>query len=156
MRVFLPKEEKDFDTFVSELRSNTLNEWNAEFQFKKVSLSLPKFKIEWEGSLKEILEKLGIKDAFGGGVADFGEMVPTSNKEVYIGDVKHKTFIDVSERGTEAAAVTSVEMFTTSLPTESEEIFEMNVNRPFFFTIEDTKNNLYLFMGTISDPRPTM
>ena len=156
MRVFLPKEEKDFDTFVSELRSNTLNEWNAEFQFKKVSLSLPKFKIEWEGSLKEILEKLGIKDAFGGGVADFGEMVPTSNKEVYIGDVKHKTFIDVSERGTEAAAVTSVEMFTTSLPTEPEEIFEMNVNRPFFFTIEDTKNNLYLFMGTISDPRPTM
>ena len=156
MRVFLPKEEKDFNTFVSELRSNTLNEWSAEFQFKKVSLSLPKFKIEWEGSLKEILEKLGIKDAFGGGVADFGEMVPTSNKEVYIGDVKHKTFIDVSERGTEAAAVTSVEMFTTSLPTESEEIFEMNVNRPFFFTIEDTKNNLYLFMGTISDPRPTM
>ena len=156
MRVFLPKEEKDFNTFVSELRSNTLNEWNAEFQFKKVSLSLPKFKIEWEGSLKEILEKLGIKDAFGGGVADFGEMVPTSNKEVYIGDVKHKTFIDVSERGTEAAAVTSVEMFTTSLPTESEEIFEMNVNRPFFFTIEDTKNNLYLFMGTIFDPRPTM
>lgn len=156
MRVFLPREGKELKTFVSELRLNTLNEWSAEFESKEVSLSLPKFKIEWEGSLKEILGKLGIKDAFVAGVADFGEMIPTSSKDIYIGDVRHKTYIDVSERGTEAAAVTAIDIDMTAMPTEPEKIYEMNVKRPFFFTIEDTKNNIYLFMGTISDPRPTM
>jgi len=156
MRVYLPKQEIQLKKFVSELKAIDLDEWVDELEFKEVHLSLPKFKVEWEGSLKGILGKLGIKDAFVPGVADFGEMVPTSSKDIYIGDVKHKTYIDVSERGTEAAAVTSVEMEVTSAPSQPEEIYQMDVNRPFFFTIEDTQTNIYMFMGAISDPRPTM
>ena len=156
MRVYLPKQEIQLKKFVSELKAIDLDEWVDELEFKEVHLSLPKFKVEWEGSLKGILGKLGIKDAFVPGVADFGEMVPTSSKDIYIGDVKHKTYIDVSERGTEAAAVTSIEMEVTSVPSQPEEIYQMDVNRPFFFTIEDTQTNIYMFMGAISDPRPTM
>ncbi len=151
MRVYLPREEKEIKDFVSELRNDDLNNWKGKFSSKSVNLGLPKFKIEYDTSLKNTLQKLGIKDAFLPGIADFGEMVPVSSKEVYIGDIKHKTYIDVSERGTEAAAVTSIEMEITAMPTQ-EKIYEMVVDRPFFFTIEDTENDLYLFMGTILNP----
>ncbi len=152
MRVYLPREDKELRDFVSELRVDNLTAWDGKFDSKSVNLALPKFKIEYDMSLKETLQKLGIKDAFLPGIADFGEMVPISSKEIYIGDVKHKTYIDVSERGTEAAAVTSVEMAVTSMPLEEEKIYEMVVDRPFLFTIEDTQNDLYLFMGTILNP----
>ena len=151
MRVYLPREDKEIEDFVSELRNDDLNNWKGKFSSKSVNLGLPKFKIEYDTSLKNTLQKLGIKDAFLPGIADFGEMVPVSSKEVYIGDIKHKTYIDVSERGTEAAAVTSIEMEITAMPAE-EKIYEMVVDRPFFFTIEDTQNDLYLFMGTILNP----
>ena len=151
MRVYLPREDKEIKDFVSELRNDGLNDWKGKFNSKSVNLALPKFKIEYDTSLKNTLQKLGIKDAFLPGIADFGEMVPVSSKEVYIGDIKHKTYIDVSERGTEAAAVTSIEMQITAMPTQ-EKIYEMVVDKPFFFTIEDTQNDLYLFMGTILNP----
>ena len=151
MRVYLPREDKEIEDFVSELRNDGLNDWKGKFNSKSVNLALPKFKIEYDTSLKNTLQKLGIKDAFLPGIADFGEMVPVSSKEVYIGDIKHKTYIDVSERGTEAAAVTSIEIVDTAMP-EAEKIYEMVVDRPFFFTIEDTQNDLYLFMGTILNP----
>ncbi len=151
MRVYLPREDKEIKDFVSELRNDGLNDWKGKFNSKSVNLALPKFKIEYDTSLKNTLQKLGIKDAFLPGIADFGEMVPVSSKEVYIGDIKHKTYIDVSERGTEAAAVTSIEIVDTAMP-EAEKIYEMVVDRPFFFTIEDTQNDLYLFMGTILNP----
>ena len=152
MRVYLPREEKEIKDLVSELRIDNLNDWDGKFDSKSVNLALPKFKIEYDMSLKDTLQKLGIKDAFLPSIADFGEMVPISSKEIYIGDVKHKTYIDVSERGTEAAAVTSVEMEVTSMPSEKEKRYEMVVDRPFLFTIEDTQNNLYLFIGTILNP----
>ena len=64
---------------------------------------------------------------------------------VYIGDVKHKTFIDVNEKGTEAAAATSVEIKCAGVP----QITNMVVDRPFFFTIRDEQTETILFMGTV-------
>jgi serpin B len=68
---------------------------------------------------------------------------------VYIGSVKHKAAIDVDEEGTEAAAVTSVEMRVVSMPKG----FQMVVDRPFLFAIHDDETGTILFLGTILDPR---
>ncbi|MEG3070289.1 MAG: serpin family protein [Candidatus Syntrophopropionicum ammoniitolerans] len=70
--------------------------------------------------------------------ADFSGIVPANNNsdDVYISDVRHKTYIDVDETGTEAAAVTSVEMRQTSMPLYD---FNMKVDRPFFYVIHDSE-----------------
>ena len=69
--------------------------------------------------------------------------------EIYISGVKHKTYVDVSEKGTEAAAVTSVECVATSVQLDR---FSMIVDRPFFFTINDEKTGTILFMGAVNEP----
>ena len=63
----------------------------------------------------------------------------------------HKTYIDVNEKGTEAAAATSIEMSATSAP-QPEEMFEMIVDRPFVFTIDDKESGETLFIGAIINP----
>ena len=83
--------------------------------------------------------------------ANFSGMCEAAGANVYIGDVVHKTFVDVNEEGTEAAAVTSVEMVATTA-VEFENPFEMIVDRPFFFAIRDWKTGLVLFMGSIVNP----
>jgi serpin B len=82
--------------------------------------------------------------------ADFTGIVQGSVK-AFISGVKHKTFVEVNEEGTEAAAVTSVEMRTTSVR-QPRKTFRMIVDRPFFCAITDNKTGTLLFMGSISDP----
>lgn len=95
------------------------------------------------------MNRLGIVKAFDVTLANFDGITTKS----YISEVIHKTYIDVSERGTEAAAVTAIQVTTASLPSQPVEKFEMIVNRPFFFTIDDSKSNEILFMGSVLDPR---
>ncbi len=149
MRVYLPKEGKSIDSIVNSLTNEKLVEWGNTFSEKEGHLELPKFKIEYSKSLKEILNRLGIEKAFDATLANFDGI----RKESYINEVIHKTYIDVSERGTEAAAVTAIEISMLSAPSQPVEKFEMIVNRPFFFTIDDSKSNEILFMGSILDPR---
>ncbi len=151
MRVYLPNEKTDIKDFVSDITIEKYNSWKKNFAIKEGSLSLPKFKSEYSESLKEALISIGVIDAFDPQKANFERMIDISNANVYISDVKHKTYIDVSEKGTEAAAVTAVIMQMTSMPTE-EERFEMVVDRPFFFTIDDTEQDLIIFMGVIEKP----
>ena len=75
----------------------------------------------------------------------------TPVQPVWISSVKHKTFVDVNEKGTEAAAATSVEMRATAMPV-SRPPFEMIVDRPFVFAIRDNKSGALLFIGAITDP----
>lgn len=79
--------------------------------------------------------------------ASFTNMIEAP--QVYIDSVKHKTYVKVNEEGTEAAAVTSVKIMPTSAPANS---FSMNVNRPFFFAIQDSETGSILFMGSIFEP----
>jgi serpin B len=154
MRVYLPKDGKKIEDFVSKLSLDELNNNKSKFGKKEGQLKLPKFKTEFSVSFKDILQNLGFNRSFDKKEANFGKMIKiSSDYNVYIGDVKHKTYIDVSEEGTEAAAVTSVEMAEiTAMPGPDEDKFEMFVNRPFFFTIEDTKKESIIFIGTILDP----
>lgn len=110
-----------------------------------VALSVPKFKIQYSTGLNEILKDIGIIKAFGGS-AEFGNMFDGGN--MCISDTIHKTFIEVDEEGTEAAAVTAVSMKATSaMPTPKPEPIEIKFNKPFTFVIKDNTSGEILFMG---------
>ncbi len=149
MYIFLPRESSSLEDFVGGLNAETWSQHIASFEKMEGDISLPRFTFEYETGLKDTLAALGMEVAFDPGKADFGAMYPTSPSDnFYIQDVKHKTFIDVNEQGTEAAAVTSVEMGIVSLPQK----FQMNMNRPFFFAIYDDLTGTILFMGSLATP----
>ncbi len=110
------------------------------------TLLLPRFKMEYEKQLREALTQLGMGVAFQDD-ADLGGIGPN----LAISEVKHKTYVDVNEEGTEAAAVTSVGVRATSVRVEPR-TFYMEVNRPFFFAIRDNQSGEVLFLGVVQKP----
>ncbi len=106
------------------------------------NLSMPKFKIEFETSLNNILMNLGITDAFSQEKADFKNMFDMGN--MFITEAIHKTYISVDEKGTEAAAVTAIGMAGSALPPEP---IDIKFNKPFYFIIRDNNSAETLFMG---------
>jgi serpin B len=150
MYLFLPAEKSDIKSFLKNLDSKHWQEWLASFQTKEGDITLPRFKIEYEKSLKDILPAMGMGIAFSEN-ADFAKMATSTIKgNIYISDVKHKTFIEVNEQGTEAAAVTSVYMEIKGAPMTT---FSLLFNRPFFYAIVDHQTNAILFMGVLSEPK---
>ena len=113
---------------------------------QEVELFIPKFKVEYEPkpNLNNILTKLGMGIAFTG-FADFSGI---SDVSLAISEVRQKTYIEVDEKGTEAAAVTLVGMFVTSVP--SHPVFR--ADRPFLFVIQENTTGTALFMGKIGNP----
>ncbi|MDQ6420461.1 serpin family protein [Paenibacillus sp. LHD-117] len=147
MVIYLPTAESpDLDKMMSVLLSNP-DQLTKGFHFEDGELRMPRFKSEYSISLNDALKVLGMEAAFDSERANFGNMAPIP-PNLYISNVQHKTFIEVNERGTEAAAVTSVEMKEES----AAQRFTMDVNRPFFFTIEDGSTGTMLFMGCIENP----
>ena len=106
-----------------------------------VKLSLPKFKIEYSTKLNYVLKDMGINKAFKDD-AEFEKMFDKGN--MFISDIVHKTYINVDEKGTEAAAVTTIAMAGSSLPPEP---VELKFNKPFYFAIRDNTSGEILFMG---------
>lgn len=149
MYILLPKKGVDLGQLKNQLDLKLWNQWQDKLQQKKVRLYLPKFKIEYEDELKDNLIALGMNDAFDPDTADFSNMAVGNN--IVINKVLHKSFIEVNEEGAEAAAVTAVEVVDTAA--HPEDNFEMKVNRPFIFMIEDYRTGLILFMGIVGDPQ---
>lgn len=148
MLVFLPEEGTDFIDFTSKLSADRWHNWIHSFERANGSLEMPRFEMEFETSLKDVLEQLGMTLAFDPTKAQFDNMITTS-ENVYLKDVKHKAYIEVEEEGTVAAAVTSVEAGITSAPAKT---FQMTVDRPFFFAIHDHTTDTLLFMGAVIEP----
>ena len=123
-------EDLDFETLGSKLTST------------KLSLKLPKFKIEFEAELVKTFKALGVKEIFG--AANFQEMI--DREDVRVDSILHKAVVEVQEEGAEAAAATAVVM--TRSPSK---IIEFD--RPFLFIIQDVNHKIPLFMGRIVDPR---
>jgi len=144
MLVILPSKNGSLEEVIPTLDSEYLSKIKSSFGSMKVDLSLPKFKIEAELVLNSILQDMGIKKAFLND-ADFSAM---TTSPVAVDQVKQKVFIDVSEKGTEAAAVTSVGIRLTSVAPETVSV-AMNVNRPFAFFIMDRTTDDILFSGSI-------
>ena len=115
-----------------------------------VKTSLPKFSTEYEADISEILVEMGMIDAFDVYDADFSELGSYEELGIYIGSVLHKTYIDVAERGTKAAAVTvvGVKNGAAAPPQDPKEVY---LDRPFIYMIIDTENNIPLFIGSMTD-----
>lgn len=117
------------------------------FREHTVDLALPKFRFDWDESLKPILAGLGMPAAFSDR-ADFSGMARAS---LQIGDVRHKAFIAVDENGTEAAAATALTMVATGARAPIA-LVHLHLDRPFLFRIDDTAAGLPLFLGKVADP----
>jgi serpin B len=150
MYVFLPKQKNGLADFHQSLSAQNWNDWVSRFTQMKGDIVLPKFKVEYETGLKSHLSALGMGAAFRES-ADFSAMLKAPAK-AFISEVKHKAYAEVNEEGTEAAAVTSVEMRTTSLGPPPK-TFRMVVDHPFFFAIRDNQTGAILFMGSITEPK---
>ncbi len=148
MTVILPKPEVYIDKLTAMLNNDNWNSWLLNFSNQRGSLYLPKFKLEYALSLVDALKAMGMGVAFTPGKADFTGIC--EKETLFISEVKHKTFVRVDEKGTEAAAVTSVGMMTTGLPPQP--AFVMRVDRPFIFVISENKAQSVLFMGKIVEP----
>ena len=146
--VFLPKKNTNLDSFQQQLSLQNWQQWMNQFQMRQGSIQLPRFKFDYNIQLNNALKALGMEEAFSDG-ANFSNMTSAS---VAIDEVKHKTFVEVNEEGTEAAAVTSVGITMTSAPMP-ESPFQMVVDRPFFCAIRDNQTGTVLFMGSIREPQ---
>jgi len=149
MMVLLPRPGKSVDLLVAEFNQLSWGQWLNRFSEQQGTLQLPKFTLEYELTLNDILKALGMSIAFDPSRADFTPMNKGAER-LYINKVKHKTFIEVNEEGTEAAAVTSVEMVLASLGPYP--FFIMRVDRPFLFVIRENHSQSILFMGKIVEP----
>ena len=142
MDVIIPPDGLSADEFVSGLDSESLSRLSAGLQTDEIRLMLPSFKAEYDVSLNAALQRLGMKEAFTSS-ADFSDM---SKEQLMISEVRQKTFIEVNEEGSEAAAITSVSMMRASLGPEP---VRFTVDRPFVFLIRERTSGTVLFMGLV-------
>ena len=144
MTVLLPKAGKNIETIASGIQGTDWATWAAQFHDATMDLYLPRFTFSWERTLNDDLKALGMRDAFAASGADFTRMSPRG-RELYISFVKQKTFVDVNEEGTEAAAATSVGVSVTSAPVP----VVIRVDRPFLFVIRERLSGTVLFIGKV-------
>ena len=144
MFLFLPETGKKVADVEKILSTGNWENWLAGYDtVREVQFSLPKFTFSYEESLKDALSAMGMEVAFTDR-ADFSGILPAGG--LLITDVKHKTFIEVNEEGTEAAAVTSVEIGLTSIGNF------ISFNRPFLFAIAEKTSGAILFLGRMMIP----
>ena len=143
MDIVLPKDSMSVEEMMKKSRLDALN-----FTYPEVVLSLPKVKMEYQCSLKQALNGLGIHAAFGQG-ANFSRL--SKKEDVWIDDVVQKSFLAVDEAGTEAAAVTAVIMVGRAICPVKPEPKYMQVDHPFLLMLRDVETGLILFIGKIED-----
>jgi serpin B len=150
MVVFLPSSGKQSADIIDELNTNNWKNWADDFNPEDhVVVTMPRFKFAFEMPLNDILKEMGMKKAFDSALANFSKI---TDDDLYISSVLHKSFIDVNENGTEAAAVTSVTFTTTSMPVDPPEKIYFTVDKPFVFAITEKDTDAILFIGEVQNP----
>lgn len=144
MTVFLPKKEKDLSVLEPGLNAQQWEQWMTKLQPLPVELHLPKFRIDSAFELKTILKGLGIRQAFEP-EANFSGI--SEKAKVYLSGILHKTFLRINESGINGASATSIR---DKVLLEKPVLLE--INRPFFFTIQDRETGLILCLGRIVQP----
>jgi serine protease inhibitor len=148
MYIFLPAASTTLAAFLSGL---TASSWAATLKGltgQHGSIAMPRFSVNYTTSLNAALQSLGMGVAFDPNKADFSNMA--KGQKLFISDVRHATVMQVDEKGTKAAAVTSIGVGATAVMRDT---FSMTVNRPFFCAIRDETSGTLLFLGTVVDPR---
>ncbi len=147
MLIVLPKEKDGLARIENGLSADALAGWTGSLRKEEIEIHLPRFKITSQfDSLTKTLAALGISDAFNPALADFSGI---STEPLFVSDVVHKAFVQVDEKGTEAAAATGIIMRTTSMPMPPK-VFR--ADHPFLFLILAKESGAVLFMGKIANP----
>lgn len=143
MTILLPNDDKSTDDIVENLSSSTWENWQNNYEKTELNLSLPKFKFQYENTLNDELINMGFGNLFGN-----PDLTGIADARLKISKVLQKTFVDVNEIGTEAAAVTIIGIEVTSLPI----IPQVNCDKPFLFVISEKNTNSICFIGKVGNP----
>ena len=149
--IILPNKSIDINEYISGLDDEIIQKLIKRMTIKEVQLQLPKFELDFSSSLKNILKKMGMVQVFDQALADLTGM--KEGNDIYIGEVLQKAYLKVDEKGSEAAAITTVIVNTKSMPINN---YKMFVNRPFLFMLRNKKlpeNYEMLFMSKIEELR---
>ena len=149
MYVLLPK-DNDISTLEDDLTKKYIDELKGDMSGEWVDVRLPRFKFEQKYDLNQDLIDMGMVDAFGGN-ADFSGIKESGARDLYISDVIHKSFVEVNEEGTEAAAATAVVMKEYGGGGQEVPV-DFRADHPFIFLIEHKETGQILFMGKVEDP----
>jgi len=146
MVLLLPLNPYSVDSLINNF---TVTEWNTltstlSDSNKISNIALPRFKINFDAKLNDVLIASGMEIAFNNSKADFSAI--TEDCKTWISLVKHKTFVTVDESGIEAAGVTAVQL-AGAVATR-----EFKFDRPFIFIIKEKSSNVILFIGKVADP----
>ncbi len=149
MTIILPDNTSDLKSFIQGLEADDWSDYLKKLEQKEGTVIFPKMKFSYDLLLNNVLIALGMGSAFSYS-ADFSRINPYL--DLYISRVIHKTFVEIDEEGTEAAAVTVVEEGYTSVGPDNALDFALYLNRPFLFIIREKETDTIVFMGEIGAP----
>lgn len=160
MVLLVPRSPDGLAALEKKLNSNHLQSWIDKMTAREVHVFVPKFKLETKYSLEDTLQEMGMARAFvdprAATGAQFDGMSESSDpaEKLYINKVLHKAFVEVNEKGTEAAAATALSMRAgAALPIMVPFTPVFKADRPFVFLIRDVKTNSILFVGRMMNPK---
>jgi serpin B len=157
--IILPKNDYDINNYIKNFNQKEYNNILGSLNYEKVELYLPKFELEFEKKLNQSLQDLGMELAFSEGGADFFNLFKKPEEKrseinYYIYQIIQKAYIKIDEKGTEAAAVTMIEIFLTGKERRPKKINIMDINHPFLFIIRNAdlpKEHDILFIAKIEE-----
>jgi serpin B len=149
--LLLPGKKSSTDALLKELTGPNWSRWMNRFAEREGYVTLPRFKMAYDEELTPPLKANGLKLMFEPGKADFSGM--SDLKPLYVSRVRHRAVVEVNEEGTEAAAVTSVEMNTTSASADTVQPFQFVADRPFIAVLRDNATGMIIFLGAVRDPQ---
>lgn len=147
MVILLPK--GNIDDFISNLDLEKIDKYTKNTVYSEAKVKIPVFNVEYKENMSGILQNLGMTNAFNPNKADFSNL-KDNNMPLWVGDVIHNCVVNVDEEGTEAAALSSVDLCGSALPKDIKEFY---VNKPFVFLIQGECGNITLFIGKVENPR---
>ena len=155
MVAIVPQEADGLAALEQKLSGEKLQAWLGKLEARAVNVQLPKFKLETEYQMNDTLKTLGMARAFSPNEAQFDGMTTSQDpaNRLYIALVVHKAFVEVNEKGTEAAAATGVAMAVAAAPVSVLFTPTFRADRPFLFAIRDVKTGTLLFLGRLTSPK---
>lgn len=151
----LPKEGVRISEYVESMSGDTLKELLDHPQEVQVNVAIPKFEVEYDMLLNDILKVMGMTDIFEAKKADLRGIGTHADGNLYVNRVIHKTFMQVDEKGTKAGAATVVEVNCESAM-EMAEVKTVQLDRPFVYMIIDCETNQPIFMGAMQQVKPLL
>ncbi|MDR0814648.1 MAG: serpin family protein [Bacteroidales bacterium] len=148
MVAILPQEGRTMEQLRDYLDNDTWKAISGKFYQQNIYLKLPRFKIECDLPLKEPVYDAGLKLIFSGGFNNI------SDKKLRVSEIKQKTFVEVNEEGTEAAAATVIGFEVTSVPPDQSAVpVPFFADRPFLYLIKEKSTGVILFIGRMDEPK---